>query len=303
MKFLLFSDLHYYPGVFMGGTWEDLKLLQKRAEEENCDFIIHAGDFCHGPSQASDYTKAYNDFHIPSYHVMGNHDTDNTPYEETLKLYHMPDGHYFFDRDGYRMIAADTNYYCVDGEYVHFSMSNYFKFGPYRDHMPPEQLKWLEETIDSSPYPCIIFNHSSFEREPDGVKNQKAVREIINRANKKRPRSVLMCINGHFHRDHIRILDQVCYMEINSASFEWVSNAHDHFPAELKEQYNLIDHTVIYNDPLFAIVTVEGNQITIQGTESSMFMGIGREDTPNPPFDKCGRPVMPRVQSARICLD
>lgn len=186
---------------------------------------------------------------------------------------------------------------------MHFSMGNYFKFGPYRDHMPPDQQKWLEETIDSSPYPCIIFNHSSFERGPDGVKNQKAVREIINRANQKKPHSVLMCINGHFHRDHIGILDQVCYMEINSASYEWVANAHDHFPEELKAQYRLIDHTVIYNDPLYAIVTMEGNRIAVQGTESSLFMGIGREDTPNPPFDKCGHPVVPRVQSARICLD
>jgi len=32
-------------------------------------------------------------------------------------------------------------------------------------------------------------------------------------------------------------------------------------------------------------------------------MGINREDTPNPPFDKCGCPAVPRVQSARICLD
>ena len=31
MKFLLFSDLHHYPGVFMGGTWEDLHEIQRRA--------------------------------------------------------------------------------------------------------------------------------------------------------------------------------------------------------------------------------------------------------------------------------
>ena len=115
--------------------------------------------------------------------------------------------------------------------------------------------------------------------------------------------SVLFCINGHFHRDHLTIQDQVCYMEINSASFEWVSNAHEHFPQELKDQYNLIDHTVIYNDLLYAVVTLEGNTITVQGTESTMFMGINREDTPNPPCDQCGRPVIPRVQSARISLD
>ena len=31
MKFLIFSDLHHYPGVFMGGTWDDLTTLQREA--------------------------------------------------------------------------------------------------------------------------------------------------------------------------------------------------------------------------------------------------------------------------------
>ena len=40
MKFLLFSDLHHYPDVFMSGSWEDLEVLQCRALEENCDFMM-----------------------------------------------------------------------------------------------------------------------------------------------------------------------------------------------------------------------------------------------------------------------
>ena len=58
MKFLLFSDLHYEPGLWDGGTWEDLHILQTHAEEESCDFIIHAGDFCGGQPNADEYIKA-----------------------------------------------------------------------------------------------------------------------------------------------------------------------------------------------------------------------------------------------------
>jgi len=301
MKFLLFSDLHHHPGVFMGGTWEDLRLMQQRAKEEKCDFLIHAGDFCHGPTLVPDYVKAYHDFEIPGYHVLGNHDTDKTPYEETLAMYHMPDGHYFFDQGGCRMIVVDPNYYCIDGAYTHYSMGNYYANGQYRDFMPPEQLAWLETTIASSPFPCILISHESFER-PDGVQNRQAVLDIINAANKRKKHSVILCINGHYHRDFVRILDGVCYFEMNSASFEWVSKAHDLFPAKLKKEYSLIDHTVIYNDPLFAVVTVENHIIEIQGMESSMFMGVTREMTPNPPLDRAGRPVTPTVQSIKIAL-
>ena len=63
-----------------------------------------------------------------------------------------------------------------------------------------------------------------------------------------------------------------------------------------------LSHTVFYNDPLYAIVTVEGSHIRIEGVESSMFMGVTREMTDNPPLDPAGRPVTPRIQSLDITL-
>jgi hypothetical protein len=36
--------------------------------------------------------------------------------------------------------------------------------------------------------------------------------------------------------------------------------------------------------------------------ESSMFMGINREHTENPIYDRAGRPVTPTVQSAKITI-
>lgn len=303
MKFSLFSDFHHFPGYFMAGTYEDLAVIQQRAEQENVDFIIHAGDLCHGPGDVADFVKCYTDFHIPSYHVLGNHDTDHTAYDQTLKLYNMPDGHYFFDCKGYRFIACDPNYYLLDGEYIHYSLGNYYAHGPMRDYMPPEQLQWLEETIASSPYPCVIISHESFEREADGVKNWADVRKIINEANRRKAHSVILCINGHHHRDNIRILDNVCYFEINSTNYDWLEEAYDGFPEELCEKYKGLPHTLVYNDPIHAIVTLEGTTITIDGMESSMFMGINREHTKNNyVYDCSGRPVVPRVQSAKITL-
>ena len=302
MKFLLFADLHYAPKQFLSGSFEILKEIQEAAERENCDFIIHAGDFCHGPSKVMDFVDAYNNFHIPSYHCLGNHDSDNTPFEETVKLYRMPNEYYYFDCKGYRMIVLNPNYYNVDGEYINFSMRNYFANGPARDWVPPKQLEWLKQTIESSPYPCLLISHESFERA-NGVQNRAEVLKIINDANAKKPNSVLMCMNGHYHRDYIRILDGVCYFDVNSVLMEWVNGVtHDRYPADLCAEYRSLNHTVIYNDPLYCVVELDGNTIDIKGKESSMYLGITREDVGGTPFDKAGRPVVPKIQSGKITL-
>ncbi|MBR7182348.1 MAG: metallophosphoesterase, partial [Clostridia bacterium] len=236
MKFLLFADLHYFPEVFYKASREDITEIQQAALREGCDFIIHAGDFCHGPTQAHtvEAVRAYNEFSIPSYHCLGNHDADRSTYEETIAAYNMPDGHYFFDCKGYRIIVLNPNFFKLGEEYIHYSQGNYFGHAAARDWVPPEQLAWLEETIAAAPHPCILISHESFERS-DGVQNRQQVLDIINRANAKRPNSVLMCINGHHHRDHLRILDNVAYFEVNSSVFEYVPNRHPLYPDELNK--------------------------------------------------------------------
>ncbi|MFA5522726.1 MAG: metallophosphoesterase [Tissierellales bacterium] len=301
MKFSIFADIHHYPEVFMGGTYEDLDFIEARAIKEGCSFVIQAGDFTHKPAAATDYIKRYNNFKIPTYHCLGNHDTDRTPLEETLKLYNMDKGYYFFDKEGYRFIICDTNYYLLDGQYIHYDMGNYYSQKGNLDWMPPSQIKWLEETINLSANPCVIISHQSFER-CNGVKNREEVQKIINEANKKKPNSVIMCINGHYHRDNLRVIDNVLYFDLNSASFDWIDNPHDKYPESLSKEHAKASNTLIYNDPIHAVISLEGNKINILGMESSMFMGINREHTDNPVYDPAGRRVTPRVQSAKISL-
>ncbi len=79
MKFTMFSDFHHHPQRFMRGTFEDLDVILKASEQADVDFIIHAGDLTFGPSNHLDFVKKYNEFHIPTYNCLGNHDTDATP--------------------------------------------------------------------------------------------------------------------------------------------------------------------------------------------------------------------------------
>ena len=89
---------------------------------------------------------------------------------------------------------------------------------------------------------------------------------------------------------------------MNSVSYDWIDNAHSFYPEELRQKISCISNTLVYNDPLHAIVTLEGNTITIEGMESTMFMGITREMTDNPLCDLSGRPVRPVIQSVKITL-
>ncbi|MBR6586526.1 MAG: metallophosphoesterase [Kiritimatiellae bacterium] len=76
-----------------------------------CVFVIHCGDMCQNPSELKDYIDYYNDFGLPTYHVLGNHETDGCSYEDVLKTYRMDSGHYFFDCNGFRFIVVDNNYF------------------------------------------------------------------------------------------------------------------------------------------------------------------------------------------------
>jgi len=307
VKFLLFSDFHHGPDLYIGGTMDTVRLFRRRAEEEGCDFIIHAGDFSFGRPEDRDIVLFYRDFHIPSYHTLGNHDANLTPYKQVLRDFGLTEGHFFFDCNGYRMIAVDPNYTLDNGKYYHYTSKDdpewqAFSENATGDHIPPEQLDWLKDTIDSSPYPCLIISHQSLEREIDGVKEQAKVRAIINAANKKRRHSVLMCMNGHHHRDNFRLLDGVLYWDVNAVTYDWVEKRHSLYPEDMCAKMKYLNHTVAYNDPLYAIVTLEGEHIKIEGTESSMFMGVTREMTGNPVFDLASRPVTPRIQSLDITL-
>ena len=75
MKFSVFADFHYNPGVFYKGTWEDMDFILKRAEVQNVDFIIHVGDlfslhhaciYISGDNKVSNYNDRNNDRDIRS---------------------------------------------------------------------------------------------------------------------------------------------------------------------------------------------------------------------------------------------
>ncbi len=307
MKFFLFSDFHYSPNGYMNPGFDGLHLFQRIAEEKNCDMMLHLGDMCHGPTAVMDFINEYHDFHIPSYACIGNHDMQDDPRDIVVKAYRMPDHHYIIDKGGYRFIMADTNFYRDEktGEYVPFSGCNYYGKAE-RETLPPEEIEWIKESIETSPYPCILCSHASFERF-HCVKNGDVVRKIIDDANQKKPHSVIMCMNGHHHKDHVSIINNVIYFDVTSPAFDCAgcppAPPHDKFNKEDYEKYRWAGYIICPEDPLYYVVTLEGTTVTVEGAPpTTMHCGITRKDLGMSEYDCMGRTYTPYVSSWKLTL-
>jgi len=310
LKVCVFADLHYRPGAWT--NTENTSFLEKilaRAERERCDMVIHCGDLMHGVRSAEQKAllKLYNDFKIPGYHILGNHDQDENPYRETCDAYRMPDGHYSFDKSGFRFVIADPNYFCNEpGKFIHHDCANYFKRakGSTINWIPPEQLEWMRSVIVGSPYPCVVLSHQSFERgNGRPVMNKNEVQAIFNEANAKKPGTVRLVMNGHLHTDHLRILDNILYWDVNSANYHYYKKVHDKYPAEYLKTHRRAGNNIGWKEPLSAILTLWPNgRIKIDGAKSDYLFGVSPKDAGYLVCDEDGRETLPLIQSADMTL-
>lgn len=310
VKVCVFADIHYQPGVYTNDTPEFLEKILARAEREKCDLVFQLGDFVHNVLKAPEkaYVKLYNDFRIPTYHVLGNHDQDGTPYLETLAAYRMERGYYSVDKGGFRFVVCDPNYIRnEDGTFTHFDKGNYFRRTPKStiNWIPPDQLAWLEETLVGSPYPCVVMSHQSFERAPSGagVLNKDAVQAVFNKANARRRGTVRVVINGHMHMDNLRLMDDILYWDLNSANNQWFSKTHDRYPADYLKKHDRAQHNLGWTEPLSAVLTLTADGgVEIDGAKAEYLYGVTPAMAGLPEFDNHGRYTKPEISSARLKL-
>ena len=281
VRFTAFADLHHAPEWFKSEADERLAAIQKRAIASKSDLIVSLGDFSHFPTLSKELIDQYANTGIPAYHVLGNHEFDHDSLEDVVKAYGMPNAYYSFDFNGFRFIMLDNNTFSdYPGVYFHYSRRNYFDHGKGREYIAPEQVEWFRQTVESSPIPCIVMSHASLDY-PTQIPNREEMLEII-RKSQNTPGRVMLCVNGHNHRNHLSVVDNVAYFDLNSATFDWVGKPHKFFPEEWYKKYECVGNQVIFSDPLSAVITLDtdGN-LEIEGVESSFVCGVTREMTGN----------------------
>ena len=307
VRFLAFADIHFRPGLWPHSNVEWLDRILARAESEKTDFTIQLGDFVHRANEQAEqeYIKHYNSFSQPTYHVLGNHDGEVGGLAAIYKLYGLECPHYFFDRNGYRFIVGDPNYFLEKGatEPTHYEYYNFHKAQqrgavvPGKGCMfPKEQVEWIRKTVEESPFPCVFFSHESIER--GGSASPAAeVRGIFEEANRRVPGKVRLVINGHDHIDHVRVINDIVYFSMNSASYYYYAKTHNAYPEEFVRANIGVPHTMVWNDPLSAVVTLTRTGIKIVGSSSTYYLNISPEKAGMKTYDLLDRPVTPMISS------
>jgi hypothetical protein len=301
VKFTVFSDLHHHPAWYKTEAPERLAAIQERARSSGSEFLLHLGDLCHQPSISGDLVRQYyKDSGMPAYLVLGNHEFDIDYAETVLAAYGLDCGYYFFDHGGFRFVVLDENYFRdFPGVYFHYSARNYFDHPYSRDWMPPEEIDWLRETVLTSPHPCILASHAVLESPlHSGVRCKDEVKEIILQS-QTTPGRVILCLNGHYHRSGLDMVDGVPRLDVNSASFNWIPNPHHLFPEEWYHQYECVGNMIIYTKPVSAVITIDDDARTIdvEGCQGEFVGGVTIEMSGN---SSGYRPCTPDMISTHI---
>ena len=256
-KFGLVADVHQ---DLIHDAPQRMEQFVEAMEEQQADFICQLGDFCIPRTRNKDFLARWNAFSGPKHHVIGNHDTDGGfTTQQTVEFYGMPARTYSFDCQGVHFVSVDTNDPGDDNPKL-------------KKYVNRKQLEWIRDDLKRSKYPTIFFSHRTFDN-PNDLQNITEVREVLEQHNEKsKDTKVLACFAGHLHRDYVREINGIQYVEINSASFFWLGMdlAHKSYSGEIHKAYPALKGTVPYKDPLWAYVTVDLNQgvINIKGKKT-----------------------------------
>ena len=302
VSFLAFADMHFRPGLWPFGI-ERLNAVLARAEKEKTDFTIQLGDFIHRANEQTEieYVKRYNSFSQPTYHVLGNHDGEVGGLEMTFKLYNIKNPYYFFDRNGYRFIVGDPNYFLEKGadtptHYEYYNFAKAQRRGSVEKGclIPKEQVEWIRQTVEESPFPCVFFSHESIERK-FSVVNAPEIRGIFEEANRRVPGKVRLVVNGHDHLDHVCVINDIVYFSMNSASYYYYSETHDAYPKDFVKGSFGVSHAIVWTDPLSAVVSLDSDGVRIVGSSSTYYLGIDPKKAGLPTYHILKRPVTPMI--------
>lgn len=221
--------------------------------------IVNLGDFCVPHPRNDRFLAAFDRFAGTKLHVLGNHDTDGGfRREQTLEYWRSPARHFSRDEHGLHLVVLDGN--DPDGK------------PGYPCSVNDAQLAWLEQDLAATRAPTVIFIHQPIDAFDRHVRTAGKVRAVLARANREAGfKQVIAVFSGHAHLDYVRESDGIPHVQINSASYVWVSKPHPNYDAEIQRKHPTVASTCPYAEPLWALATfdVEAGRIEITGRETT----------------------------------
>ena len=266
LKFAIASDFHA-PDIPDGK--ERIQTFINTATQKKVDFIIELGDFCRLDSTSQPHLNIWNSFTGEKYHVIGNHDMDKYTPEEYTKGMGMPGRYYSFDKGDFHFIILDGNNLYDGKKYTHYAKANYYTNPKMQAFVDPEQMEWLKKDLASTNKKCILFTHQSIEKV---MGNKEEVRKVLENENKRTGfKKVVLAFSGHNHSNYTEEINGITYIQINSASYVWVgkpTETEKRYPKEINKKYSLLQYSMTYTAPLFAIVKLTKKKAIVKGEKA-----------------------------------
>ena len=168
-----------------------------------------------------------------------------------------------------------------------------------RAFVDPEQMEWLKKDLESTNKKCIIFSHQSIDTF---MNNGKEVHALLAGENKRAGfKKVVLAISGHNHSNYTKKIAGITYVQINSASYVWIdkpSQTEKRYPAEINKRYPILNYSLTYDKPLYAIVTLTEDEADIKGTKAGFLPPTPEELNMN---DSIGVfPLVSSIEDAKI---
>jgi calcineurin-like phosphoesterase family protein len=292
LKFGLCADVHK---DIMHDADSRLKAFVDEASGEDLDFIIQLGDFCRPYDYNLGFMSIWNSFPGKKYHVIGNHDMDGGfTREQVVEYWNIEHRCYSYDCNGYHFIVLDGN----DVDPSPSRPSGYARF------IGKEQLLWLEEDLDKTKLPTVVFSHQGLDNDLGGIFNATQSRLVLERANEKAGfQKVQFVFSGHHHQDYCNHINGIHYIQINSMSYQWLGDNYKHvrYSEEIDETYPWIKYTVPYKDPLWAIVEITSDHTLHLYGKKSEYVGPSPEEL-GVDLDIYGYPIVPYISDKELTL-
>ena len=275
VTFAVVSDLHQ---DIAHDAEERLGTFLRAANDNQVDFIIELGDFCMPKEENKPFLKRWQDYAGEKYMLLGNHDMDNCSKEEVMQFIGMNNRYYSFDKGDFHFVILDPNN-IYDGEkYIPYENGNYFGYGEKVSYVDPEQVEWLKKDLQATDKRCIIFSHQSFECSSQ---NREDIRKIFEDENLRAGyKKVAVAFSGHDHTNYMKEINGIAYIQINSASNQWVGEKYacpERFSDEINQKRPALKYTLPYKDALYGIVTLTGDGMQLKGVKSE-FIAPGPEE-------------------------
>lgn len=266
VRFAIISDIHQ---DIAHDAEERLATFLHAAAENQVDFIIELGDFCMVKEENRPFLALWQKYAGEKHMVLGNHDMDNCSKEEFIQFTGMQASYYSFDKGNFHFVVLDPNNIKEGQEYTPYERGNYYIEEGKISFVDPEQIEWLEKDLRATNKSCIIFSHQSLECS---VQNREIIRAIFEEENRRAGyKKVIAAFSGHDHTNYMKEINGIAYIQINSASNQWVGEKYacpERFSDEINQKRPALKYTLPYKDALYGIVTLTDKGMEVTGIKS-----------------------------------